>query len=363
MEYTIRPTRLEDMEGFNVLRRMPGVFENTLGLPSERVERNIDGFQAMGPDDHNFVAVLADGTVVVAEYEYDSNDDGEFDSDDTALNNKADGAMGNVYRPYAYEMDGDTYQLSQVTAGGDGSNIGTFKLDGIDIDKDDKRLNGAGKNFFASDVQFVYIDGDKDDLDVTVKTGVQDVTRSGKNFAIISKDNDDNMVVTTVFVNDVAATAGEDVIYVAGTTKASETTYGDDGETTVYGFKVYLNGEKVTIYKENKTDIAAGFYTYTVDSKTGAYTLKSTSDGVAEGSADITYINGSYYVSVDSSEVETYDASDDVVLDTRSDGKVNSLSKLRSELNDGSTVTVGVVYDSDAETVSYIYVKTVTPGA
>lgn len=34
MEYTIRPTRLEDMEGFNVLRRMPGVFENTMGLPS-----------------------------------------------------------------------------------------------------------------------------------------------------------------------------------------------------------------------------------------------------------------------------------------------------------------------------------------
>ena len=64
MEYTIRPTRLEDMEGFNVLRRMPGVFENTMGLPSERVQRNIDGFQAMGPDDHNFVAVLADGTVI-----------------------------------------------------------------------------------------------------------------------------------------------------------------------------------------------------------------------------------------------------------------------------------------------------------
>lgn len=66
MEYTIRPTRLEDMEGFNVLRRMPGVFENTMGLPSERVQRNIDGFQAMGPDDHSFVAVLPDGTLIGA---------------------------------------------------------------------------------------------------------------------------------------------------------------------------------------------------------------------------------------------------------------------------------------------------------
>ena len=66
MEYTIRPTRLEDMEGFNALRRMPGVFENTMGLPSERVQRNIDGFQAMGPDDHSFVAVLPDGTLIGA---------------------------------------------------------------------------------------------------------------------------------------------------------------------------------------------------------------------------------------------------------------------------------------------------------
>ena len=66
MEYTIRPTRLEDMEGFNALRRMPGVFENTLGLPSERLERSVEGYRAMGRDDHSFVAVLPDGTLIGA---------------------------------------------------------------------------------------------------------------------------------------------------------------------------------------------------------------------------------------------------------------------------------------------------------
>ena len=64
LNYTIRPMAAKDMEGFNALRRMPGVMENTLGLPSERVERNVEGFQRMGPDDHVFAAVLEDGTLI-----------------------------------------------------------------------------------------------------------------------------------------------------------------------------------------------------------------------------------------------------------------------------------------------------------
>ena len=64
MSYTIRPMEIGDAAGFNVLRRMPGVFETTLGLPSERVQHSIDGFQRFGPGDHIFVAVLEDGTVI-----------------------------------------------------------------------------------------------------------------------------------------------------------------------------------------------------------------------------------------------------------------------------------------------------------
>ena len=64
LNYTIRPLAAGDMEGFNALRRMPGVMENTQGLPSERVERNMEGFQRMGPDDHVFAAVLEDGTLI-----------------------------------------------------------------------------------------------------------------------------------------------------------------------------------------------------------------------------------------------------------------------------------------------------------
>ena len=64
MDYMIRPAGPEDAAGITALRRMPGVFENTLGLPSERVQHSIDGCQRFGPDDHIFVAVLEDGTVI-----------------------------------------------------------------------------------------------------------------------------------------------------------------------------------------------------------------------------------------------------------------------------------------------------------
>ena len=64
MNYTIRPIGPEDAEGAVALRRMPGVFENTLGLPSYRTADSEAFIAGLGPDDHNFVAVLDDGTVI-----------------------------------------------------------------------------------------------------------------------------------------------------------------------------------------------------------------------------------------------------------------------------------------------------------
>ena len=57
MTYTIRPIGPEDAEGAAALRRMPGVFENTLGLPSYRTADSEAFIAGLGPDDHNFVAV------------------------------------------------------------------------------------------------------------------------------------------------------------------------------------------------------------------------------------------------------------------------------------------------------------------
>lgn len=66
MNYTIRPTEPGDAAGTAALRRMPGVFETTLGLPSCRTTDSDAFVASLGPNDHHFVAVLEDGTVIGA---------------------------------------------------------------------------------------------------------------------------------------------------------------------------------------------------------------------------------------------------------------------------------------------------------
>lgn len=58
MEFIIRPINTGDGKGINVLRRMPGVFENTLGIPSERIKRNEEFIASMDGNNHQFVAVI-----------------------------------------------------------------------------------------------------------------------------------------------------------------------------------------------------------------------------------------------------------------------------------------------------------------
>lgn len=64
MKFTIRPPRPEDAEELWELRRMPGVFENTMGLPSNRVSQTQEFIAGLDVDDHQFVAVTEDGHVV-----------------------------------------------------------------------------------------------------------------------------------------------------------------------------------------------------------------------------------------------------------------------------------------------------------
>lgn len=58
MRFIIRPVQAGDGKGINALRRMPGVFENILGIPSERIQRNEDFIQHLDQNNHQFVAVI-----------------------------------------------------------------------------------------------------------------------------------------------------------------------------------------------------------------------------------------------------------------------------------------------------------------
>jgi putative acetyltransferase len=56
-EVEIRPFSLDDSEAVWRLMRQPGVIENTMGLPSQRVEQRLRGHEAADDDDHMLVAV------------------------------------------------------------------------------------------------------------------------------------------------------------------------------------------------------------------------------------------------------------------------------------------------------------------
>jgi len=60
MDFEIRVPTIEDAKGVNALRRMPGVFENILGIPSEQITRTTSWLSEYNPNQHRFVAVTKD---------------------------------------------------------------------------------------------------------------------------------------------------------------------------------------------------------------------------------------------------------------------------------------------------------------
>ena len=255
---------------------------------------------------------------------------------------------------YSYEMDGDTYVLTAASTSLETSKASVAAVGGTkptEVDKKDKKL---GSNYFASDVNFVFIDGTKSDLKVSVKSGVQDVTLATTDYVVTAKDKDDNIVVATVYVKGDVSTSSDTVVYVAkDSADAKGTKYGDDGKTILNGFQVYVNGVKQTIYIKGSTAPTKGFYTYTVNETTGAWTLKSTTSGVATGdTVTASLVNGVYYLNgIDA--VKDYDATNATVVDTVNDPtEIDTMA----DIKDQTSVKAAVVFDKDAETVTTIYI-------
>lgn len=66
MDYIIRPSEPADADGLARLRRMRGVFETTMGLPSSRTADSEAFLDALEDEDHHFVAIAEDGTLIGA---------------------------------------------------------------------------------------------------------------------------------------------------------------------------------------------------------------------------------------------------------------------------------------------------------
>jgi L-phenylalanine/L-methionine N-acetyltransferase len=62
-EILIRPIRPDDLEAVYQLRLLPSIIDNTLALPSGRIDDTRRRFESAGPNDHSFVAVLEETVV------------------------------------------------------------------------------------------------------------------------------------------------------------------------------------------------------------------------------------------------------------------------------------------------------------
>ena len=86
---------------------------------------------------------------------------------------------------------------------------------------------------------------------------------------------------------------------------------------------------------------------------TGAWTLKSTTSGVATGdTVTASLVNGVYYLNgIDA--VKDYDATNATVVDTVNDPtEIDTMA----DIKDQTSVKAAVVFDKDAETVTTIYI-------
>jgi putative acetyltransferase len=58
MEVQIRPVQLKDAQAINEIRRMSGVAENLLAVPSERIKRSEEFISNLDANSHQFVATV-----------------------------------------------------------------------------------------------------------------------------------------------------------------------------------------------------------------------------------------------------------------------------------------------------------------
>jgi len=217
------------------------------------------------------------------------------------------------------------------------------------VDKDDKYVRNDGKVYFADDMIVVYIDGTEDELEVSVKEGAQNITKT----AGYVLNSDDDIAVLYVKAGYESGES-EDVLYIADTDYIPVANLeGDEAKEYV----VYMDGAEEKIMISNKS-VAVGFYTYEIDDETGEYELKTKkSTNYTELAVGTEFnISRDTYVDVNVAD-DAYDFEDVIVsgeiVDLTDEG-LNTLAEIDEW--DGDALVVSFLYDADEEEITLMYV-------
>lgn len=326
-----------------------------------------------------FQGVLPTGEVITGEYTADNPETEEvetsavLDEDKSAINGAS--AAAGAPKAYQYKMNGSKYYLT--TAANSASDIGAVALSSGTLDTSKKAvgISPLSTNYLAADVKVIYVNGQQDTLTAQVKDGKQVMSVNSKHaYAVVSKDADDNYIVTTVFIKDAPATANDAIIYVATAKQATwteQTKLSADKTCNLYSFKVYVNGEAQTIWCKSKTPgfSAGNFYGYSIDEATGAYlisTAKVDDKGIDKDAkieaGGVTKFNGTYYINditavTDADAFKSYDLANATVVDL-SGGDLSNVEALRIKSNDknGTALTVAMVANTEDKVITTVYV-------
>ena len=269
----------------------------------------------------------------------------QFKNDDATTLDK-------VYQYLENDNDSSKYMLMVPATGSTTSTvtIGVVADQTTGITSSQSKI---GDTYISSDVTFVWVSGDGDNLRAST-SGKSSIAASGPKYHLVIEPEDSNdpssrKLVTVVFVESASATS-EDEIFVSDVLGTVEFKNADG--RTVKGTRVefYAYGET-----EPDTMIVSGsvskynFYTTTADGE--GYKLNSAMDSKEKDQVTAMY-NG--YATVDSTE---YDFNDAVIIDTTDSG-LDDVDALENAVNDGEDdIYVAFAYsgsDKDVETV-YVY--------
>ena len=240
----------------------------------------------------------------------------------------------------------------------------------IDAEETVKLTDGQ---YFADDVKFLWIGGDKDELEVTIKEGVQDYEGDVEYVIEEIADDDDNVLVKYVIIEKKFDNKNytEGVVYIAESETSTKQikTYVDpedkDEEVRIaYGHTAYVDGVETAVVLTDKS-VVKGFYVMSelVD---GVYELGDADDadddivldaddGVYEGltvanlyKGKITLKDGS-----DNAVYEDTDITSAKIVDVREDIDDEDLITKIADITKGMTVDV---VGGEEETIVIIYI-------
>lgn len=202
----------------------------------------------------------------------------------------------------------------------------------------------------SSDVTFVYVTGDGDDI--VVSTGSRTRISDDAAHQVVVEEVDGRYQGTVVFINSASA-ASEDVFYISDDNGSVQYVNANGDTRTGREVEYYAYGatdvdDVQTMIVTNRSAVASGFYTRSTDGE--AYSLDSYNERVFQGALTDAYggvINDAYIL-----------ADDAVVIDVTDSGygSVRALENLADD--DTMDVQVAFTFDSD-DVVETVYIQSI----